>query len=206
MTSHDYLVLGNRPANVGRFFGTLAVILAPLATWLIGWLTPLLANAGFIFAHVAVFTVSAGLLYNLMLWAFNRWIWRWGWVARFVKVPELEGDWLVEGRNLAGHDAWTGTLHIRQKWDRILVTLTTPRSSSFSDSATLVTLPGLGVKLIYSYRNDPAVDAKELNMHAGFCSLIFSTDRQGADGHYSNHPRRLSHGTIRLTRIQEQRA
>jgi len=202
---HEYAILGgmNR-AKVGRYLALVAaatsagavVMSSSLGLWLEskGWpriLTNWIATA-----------VSAGIAWTALYWMLDRHAWRWPLVGRALGVPDISGDWIIEGVSLSsdGERIWRGTAKISQRWDKIHVRIDTAHSISDSITAALLCEPGGGHRLLYTYRNTPKIRERDLQAHRGSADLLFAADRQSAEGEYFNGQGRFTFGTLTLTR------
>lgn len=203
---HEYSVLGHSRAVVGRYLAAIAAAIASAAVLAVGAglnLAELLGVRDFL-PDVILWPVTAGAVWIAVYAFFNTIAWRWPLITRFMKVPNLCGEWVVDGQTL-DHDqnptyAWSGTLTIVQTWEKIRVCLKTAQSSSTSLSAAIFYEEGEGFRLTYNYRNEPKVDQKELRTHVGFADLVFNQTLDGAEGDYFNNKGRVTQGTMRLTR------
>ncbi|GGI27356.1 MULTISPECIES: hypothetical protein [Bradyrhizobium] len=79
-------------------------------------------------------------------------------------------------------EAEDGSIGLRQHW------------------AALICDDAEGYRLLYNYRNDPAIGEVDLRSHLGSCMLIFSKDLESAEGEYFNGHGRFTFGTISLKR------
>lgn len=203
MTAHEYAIIGHKRSEIGRWLGFASVILAPILTGLITWVSgsPLLAAS--VQAKMVAFTVSTGLVYAALYWAFNRYVWR--WLNKMLGIPDLSGTWSVTGKSLTLEGEvkfdWSGSLTISQKWDRIAIELKNNQSGSFSETASVLLKHDGAAKLSYSYQNHPRAGEPELQKHQGFCELTFDVERRSAEGHYFNSMGRYSFGRMQLSRM-----
>jgi SMODS-associating 2TM, beta-strand rich effector domain len=202
MTAHEYAIIGHKRAEIGRWLGFASVLLAPILTsvitWASGW--PLLMAS--IQTKMVAFTVSTGLVYTVLYWVFNRYVWR--WLNKLLSIPDLSGTWSVSGKSLTLEGdvkfVWSGILTITQKWDRIAIELKTNQSGSFSETASVLLKHDGAAKLSYSYQNHPKAGEAELQKHQGFCELTFEGSRSSAEGHYFNSLGHYSFGQMQLMR------
>ena len=204
---HEYTLLGgiNR-AQVGRYIATLAsavsagAVLLLLTIWDAATAFGLRADV----PPVAFALASAGVIYALIYWVFDRYAWRVPWISKALKVPNLAGVWRCKGQTInpdktLGYE-WNATVTIVQSWDRFRVRLKTHQSSSNSRSAALLYDEADGFRLFYNYQNEPKVGEAELQPHLGFAELVFDHDLQSAEGEYFNGRGRYTFGTMHLTR------
>lgn len=203
MISHEYAVIGHKRSEIGRWLGLLAVFLAPVATMIVTWLSKSPFLTGSVQAKMGVFTVSTGIIYAALYWLFNRY----GWLLldKLLGIPVLEGKWKVSGQTLDLDSnvrfEWSGVLTITQRWDRIALELKTEKSSSYSETASILLKDDGEAKLSYSYQNHPRVGVPELQKHQGFCELIFDEKQTLAEGHYFNSMGRITFGRMNLQKI-----
>lgn len=202
MNLHEYAIIGHQRSEIGRWLGIASFVLAPLLTSLV----VLLSDAAFLIDSIrgklAVFTLTAGIVYLCLYWIFNRYVWK--WLDKLLEIPNLSGEWIVVGETLDGTGAttysWNAEMKISQFWDRIAIELKTLQSGSYSETASVLVKPDGECKLSYSYQNHPRVGEVALNKHQGFCELIFDVNQTKALGHYFNSLGRYTFGRMTLTR------
>lgn len=203
---HEYSVVGHSRAVVGRYLGTIAAAVAGGVVFLVGSVinvAHLLGVADSI-PDIIIWPLSAGTVWALLYWLFNTRAWKWGPISRAINVPDLSGEWAVEGTTLDQEQnptyQWEGTITVVQSWEKLRVYLKTGTSSSHSLSAAVFCEPGAGYRLTYSYQNDPRVDQRELRTHVGFADVLFSEDLLSGEGDYFNNKGRVTYGVMRLKR------
>jgi len=206
---HEYAVLGgfNR-SRVGRYLFAVAATLSTAAVSALAVVTALLHKYGLSegVPHVLLSVVSVGMIYLGLYWVFDRFAWRLPIVGSLLRVPDISGEWSVEGQTLNADKSpsftWSGTIIIRQSWDKIRLRQTTAQSGSDSVAAALQWDDIDGCRLLYHYRNDPNLNEKDLYPHHGFGELTFAKDRQSARGEYFNGRGRNTFGLMTLTRLK----
>lgn len=205
--NHEYSVLGgiNR-ARIGQILGALAAaISSALVAILLAavHLAKLLGFGGYIPA-VLLPPIGAGVVFTVLYWFFDRHAWKLPWLTEALGVPDLSGQWRVDGQTLNPDKSpsfvWAGDITIVQSWDRIRVRLKTHQSGSNSITAALVRDEADGYRLFYSYRNDPRADQVELNSHRGWAEITFNRSLTEGDGEYFNGLGRFTFGTMKLMR------
>ncbi|GIW83138.1 MAG: hypothetical protein KatS3mg105_4945 [Gemmatales bacterium] len=188
---HDYSMRGHPRERLIFVLAAAAFSIMPLITTLSGWLGVGLA--------VTNFTIF-GVLFVL----FDRFVWRTWAVRRLFGLPDLNGKWICHGRQFDRNgnvtQEWEGVATIVQTWSRISVAIYTETSRSRSGPASIERDEGHGVKLVYTYQNEPAPGQPNLNPHRGTCELLFSEDCTEAIGTYFNDHNRRSFGELKLTR------
>ena len=204
-TDHEYAVIGHSRAQVGRYLGTIAGALAAAAAVLAAAAFRWFAQIG-LEDHVpqlVLWPVTAGAVFGIVHWIFNRVVWRWSIVRRLLRIPDLNGCWVVTGTTMNAQPGnptrWGGELTIRQSWEKIWVHLKTPTSVSRSKAAALLHEPGAGYCLMYAYRNEPGI-GQSLSPHVGYAELVFNEALNGADGEYFNSNGRVTYGRMSLIR------
>lgn len=201
---HEYSVIGHSRAVIGRYLGTIAAAVASIAVLILGGLLGLADWLGFEVPKFILWPLSAAAIFSLVHWLFNRFVWKWGRVVAWLKIPDLNGDWQCEGKTLSMEKTvtheWHGVITITQTWEKIWVNLRTEQSSSHSEAAAMIREPDGCFRLMYRYRNDPAIDEPELATHVGFSELRFAKNLRTASGDYFNSKGRYTFGTMQLKR------
>ncbi|MCY0856660.1 hypothetical protein [Cupriavidus sp. D39] len=204
MMDHEYAVLGglNRAA-IGRYLSMAASAIAAALAAGMTWAIDFARSLGIVqnIPVLILWPLTAGVIYAALYWFFETRGWK--WVAPFLKVPDLTGDWTCVGRSMKAdclEVEWNGVVTIAQSWDKIRVRLKTTQSSSSSIAASLIYDCTEGYRLLYNYRNDPKLGEKELVSHRGAAELAFAKDLQSAEGEYFNGHGRYTFGRMTLTR------
>ena len=207
MTEHEYAILGGfSRAKVGRILGSLAAGISSLLVFLVLTLVDVAKQFGMA-ANVPpiVFSlIGAATIWATLYLAFNRYVWRWRWISRAMKAPDVSGSYDVFGETLNSDGsvsfAWEGNLSISQTWDRIRVRLRTSTSTSYSIAAALFFDPSDGYRLLYHYRNEPAAGSTQLAGHRGYADILFHDDLKTGSGEYFNGQSRFTFGKISISR------
>jgi hypothetical protein len=208
MQEHEYALLGgmNR-AKVGRYLSVLAATVSAAIVFVLLSAVNLAQRFGLsaTLTPSVLSLVGAGAVFGVLYGLFDRYVWRWPYLERLLKVPCLSGDWACKGQTLKPDGtpsyAWDGTMTIVQSWDKLRVRLKTKQSGSNSIAAALIWDEADGYRLLYNYRNDPRIGETELKSHLGFAELTFAKDRKSAEGEYFNGHGRFTFGTMHLTRL-----
>jgi hypothetical protein len=204
MILHDYAIIGHKRSEIGRWLGIASVVLAPVITSVVTWLSQSAFLIDSVQDKLTAFTLSTGLVYLILYWIFNHFGWK--LLDRLLNIPDLNGRWSVTGqtKNQDGTNRfeWEGEMIISQKWDRIAIELKTKQSGSYSETASVLVKHDGESKLSYSYQNHPRSGEAELQKHQGFCELIFDVKRQKAEGHYFNSLGRYTFGHMVLVKEQ----
>jgi hypothetical protein len=205
---HEYSLLGGcSRAQVGRWlYATAAAISAVIMFFLLATIN--LAKAIGVNVNVLPFVISivgAASVYTVLYWIFNHYGWKIKPVGNWLKLPNLAGNWKVQGVTLEKepHVVWAGTVTIVQYWDKIRVHMETPKSISDSIAAALQPDAAAGYHLMYHYRNQPRIAEVDLAAHHGFAELTFSADGKSATGEYFNGRGRNTWGTLTLEKEQK---
>lgn len=202
---HEYAILGglNR-AKIGHTIGMIAAAVSS------GIVTVFLAAVDFFKSLGWLYSVpplifwplTAGVVYGILYWLFDRHVWKIPKVASLLRVPDLSGTWDCVGQSINPDKspgfAWEGEVIIVQSWDRIRVRLKTKQSGSNSMAAALIYDEVDGFRLMYSYKNDPKIGEAELTSHRGYAELTFDKDLRIADGEYFNGQGRYTFGRMTL--------
>ncbi|APP74213.1 hypothetical protein [Xanthomonas vesicatoria] len=208
MRSHEYVLLdGISRAKIGRYLGTAAATISAGTVYVVLRAIDLAERYG-LPAHLTpslMSLIGAGTVYLILYWLFDRHLWRQPWMGRFLKVPDLQGQWSCEGTSYNGAGevsarSWSGTVSVAQSWDRLRIRLTTEQSGSDSVVAALMHDEAGGYRLFYNYRNDARIDQHDLDNHVGFCDMTVSADQQRAEGDYFNGRGRSTYGRMHWRR------
>ena len=204
MSEHEYSIVGHSRSRIGMYLAFAAGMLAGALTVGAGLFLTIARDAGYFdLPEILLWPVTGAAVFGAMFFVFDRFGWRWWGIRSAVGVPDLSGDWDLEGisydQDLQPKWQWSGKIEITQKYEKIFVWLRTPQSGSQSISAALVP-EGRRYRLIYSYRNQPKPGEPELQTHIGHCELLFEPDLQSAEGSYFNGGGRFTHGTMNLKR------
>jgi hypothetical protein len=133
--------------------------------------------------------------------AFDKWLWRWFRKLGIVKVPDLQGQWEVEGyTSFEQTKSFKANATIRQTWTHISVFLETEQSISRSLAASLSSNQPEGAVLIYQYRNEPKPNAVEtMHAHIG-TALLRLKNAECMEGEYYSGRDRQNYGGLTLRR------
>ncbi|WP_081002737.1 Cap15 family cyclic dinucleotide receptor domain-containing protein [Stutzerimonas nitrititolerans] len=208
---HEYSLLGgvNR-ALIGRYLTILASAISGVAVFLLLSAEDLAKrfNLPVNLPPTALSLLGAGVVFAILYTLFNKTVWKWPWAVKYLKVPDLSGEWLCNGTTLdaSGNPVhnWEANVYICQTWDKIRVRLKTRQSGSNSITAALVYDEADGYRLLYNYRNDPNPGEAALRGHVGSANLLFTKSLDGAAGDYFNGYGRPTYGRMELRRKNEQ--
>jgi len=208
---HEYSLLGgvNR-ALIGRYLTILASAISGVAVFLLLSAEDLAKrfNLPVNLPPTALSLLGAGVVFAVLYTLFNKTVWKWPWAVKYLKVPDLSGEWLCNGTTLdaSGNPVhnWEANVYICQTWDKIRVRLKTRQSGSNSITAALVYDEADGYRLLYNYRNDPSPGEAALRGHVGSANLLFTKSLDGAAGDYFNGYGRPTYGRMELRRKNEQ--
>jgi len=207
LQEHEYALIGgmNR-AKIGRYLSLIAAFISSVIVFILLTIVDLVQRFG-IYGSLPpslLSLVGAGTVFFVLYWLFDKYVWRWPRLNKFLKVPNLIGDWECIGQTLNPDGtpsySWNGTVTIIQSWDKLRVRLKTAQSGSNSITAALIWDEADGYRLLYNYRNDPKIGETELKSHLGFADLTFAKDCQSAEGGYFNGHGRFTFGTMQLRR------
>jgi hypothetical protein len=144
---------------------------------------------------------SVLFFYGLLFVVFDKWLWQYFEKIGLVKTPNLNGEW--KGYLKSSFDEHSteikATLKIFQTWTRIKILLTTERSSSCSETASVITNAPEGKYLSYQYINEPKSNAvKTMSIHRGTVKLLFDEKKNVLDGEYYSGRDRQNFGSFYL--------
>ena len=162
-----------------------------------------------------VFLSKAGILWPWWLEAPSVWgvfgvlyrwfdiqLWRFPWLRkiRIVEVPDLNGQWRVQGYSATDEKSFTGKVFIQQTWTQISITMETEYSRSHSLTASLLLNQPDGTTLSYEYRNEPKANAPStMHAHRG-TAVLYLSDNNSLEGEYYSGRDRQNYGTLQLAK------
>jgi hypothetical protein len=166
-----------------------------------------------IFANV---TISFVLASTAVYFVVSRGLWNvWPISEAIGSPPDLSGEWTghlytdtdeyddedVVAINEHGYGLvkMEATLRIRQSWDRILVELVGPNSTSKSTGATILFDDGPPT-LTYNYDNGGDDFHDELDQHAGTTTIEYDSETETLEGTYYTGPKRENYGRLEVER------
>ena len=141
--------------------------------------------------------------YGLCWRLYDEHLWRLGSVTRTLSgVPNLAGHWA--GTLLSSYPNQKpikASLVVRQTSSRLLITLETDKSKSFSTMAALFSAPGPSNGLHYVFANVPRTLNKEtMRPHTGMVHLVLSADGSQLAGDYETDRFRATNGRLEFHR------
>jgi len=140
-----------------------------------------------------------GVFGGLYLW-FDKKLWRSKLLRKigFVKIPDLNGHWVVQGQSTTFKEEFSGEIFIQQTWTHLSVTMETKHSRSHSLTASLLVHQPDGITLSYEYKNEPKHNAP-CTMHAHRGTAVLRLKRgYSMDGEYYTGRDRLNFGVLNL--------
>ena len=142
---------------------------------------------------------SVLFLYGLLFVVFDKWLWQYFRKIGFIKTPNLSGEW--SGHLETSFDSQSSkvgvTLKIFQSWTRIKIILTTDRSLSYSEVASIIINVPEGKYLSYQYINEPKSNAvKTMSIHRGTARLLLDEKKNVLDGEYYSGRDRQNIGSL----------
>ncbi|SCM68742.1 hypothetical protein [Donghicola eburneus] len=204
MAWHEYSVVGHSRAKIGMFIAFASGALAGFLTLLLGFLITKLVAFNLDVPKVVLWPLTGSAIFGCLFILFDKFLWKSGKLKYLIGVPDISGEWTVVGESYQTsgkkNKIWDAKLIITQSYEKITVHLATGTSSSQSISAAIIDEGGAGVRLIYSYENNPEVGNEELKKHIGYCNILFGKTLQNGKGQYFNGHGRYTHGNITITR------
>lgn len=166
-----------------------------------------------IFANV---TISFVLASTIVYFVVTRGLWNvWPITKAIGSPPDLSGEWTghlytdtneYDDEDVVAVDElgyglvkMEATLRIRQSWDRILVVLDGPNSTSKSTGATIL-FDDEPPTLTYNYNNGGDDFHDELDHHAGTTTIEYDPETETLEGTYYTGPNRENYGRLVVER------
>lgn len=192
---HPYSIDTEERKNVLLFLAILSIVLAFGFQRILGYYNIVLLWW--------IETPSVLFFYGALFIAFDKWFWKIAKKIGFVKTPYLNGKWVGYLKSsFDEHSSETeATLQIFQTWTKVKILLSTNKSISFSESASVVVNTPEGTYLSYQYINEPKPNAvKTMSIHRGTARLLFKEKENTLVGEYYSGRDRQNFGTIEFER------
>ena len=206
-SDHEYAVLGgvNR-TNIGRYLAIASSTISGVLVFLLLQVVNLAKALGWNVnvPPTVMSLLGAGAVYAVLFWVLKHYAWKWGPLAKLLKVPDLAGIWDCQGETLDQDGntkyRWSAEVTIVQCWDKLRIRLKTNDSGSNSVAAALTHDSVEGWLLLYQYRNDPKMGRPELNSHIGCSVVTIAKDLRTATAEYFNGGGRATFGKMTWNR------
>ena len=194
---HDYAIDSRERVFVVRILFMASALVAGVAAMLMPadlvpmrWLLPL---------------PSIALVFGVSYWAFDNWLWRWGFLRtmRLVSVPDLRGAWTgtVASSYTEFETELPVTVAIEQTWTKLAVRLNAAESRSWSVTASVLTKSPEGLTLTYLFDNEPNPEAVGTMQRFRGTTVLVETDPDRLEGHYYTGRGRATYGSLKLRRL-----
>ena len=146
---------------------------------------------------------SVLFFYGLLFVIFDKWAWIIFRKIRFVKTPNLNGEW--EGHLKSSFDEHSSevkaTLQIFQTWTKIKILLSTEHSVSHNESTSIIVNTPEGAYLSYQYINEPKSNAvNTMSIHRGTTRLLLDKKENTLVGEYYSGRDRQNFGSLSFKR------
>jgi hypothetical protein len=198
---HEYTVKGHPREKIIFSIATISIFLSPYISELCNYIVNDTLNFNLSVA------VSGSAIFGILYFAFGKVIWKTKLFASIFNYPNLNGEYEIEAISLlnpSGNEVnWKGVMKIQQSWDKLIITLKTENSTSYSKSivGAIRHVPSLHYELYYHYENIPGCSQNELDRHEGLCNVCFEEHLNSGEAYYFNNIKeRKSYGTMKLKR------
>ena len=193
---HDYTIDSRERVFVVRILFMASALVSGIAAVLIPsdllpmrWLLPI---------------PSIALVFGVSCWAFDNWLWRWGFlrVVRLISVPDLRGTWTgtVASSYTGFEKTQPVTVTIEQTRTKLAVRLNAAESRSWSITASILTNSPEGLVLTYLFDNDPQAESAITMQRFRGMTVLVRTPADQLEGYYYTGRGRETYGSIRLCR------
>jgi hypothetical protein len=141
--------------------------------------------------------------YGLCWRLYDEYLWRLGSVMQTLSgVPNISGQWAgLILTSYSDQEPIKATLIVRQTSSKILITLETGTSKSYSTMAALCSAPGPSNGLRYAFANMPrTLSVETMHPHTGMAQLILSDEGSQLTGDYETDRFRKTNGRLEFYR------
>lgn len=154
-----------------------------------------------------VIPLSPFVIFSILFASYNFFLWKVFAKIKFLKMtPNLIGVYkgVLKSSYHEFKEELPTKVTVNQNWTHILITSETGSSKSCSKTASIVLKQKCNPILIYSYQNDPNVDAaSSMQIHYGTCEHIIDIPNNKFDASYYSGRNRNTYGIILLKKTKD---
>lgn len=213
-TPHGYTIRGISRTKTVMFVCILSNFIYIFLKFIIG----MFINITSLVEGYILVPITFSCVFGLLFMIYNNYMWKIRFLNKIWNVPNISGRWKCEGntykkspsesqrtgcRGIERQYSWEGSVTIIQKWNSILISLSTDKSNSESFMAQIEVIDDKSCQLLYAYKNVTIPGAfVDMRGHEGICRITFSESLTFGAGEYFTNPKdRLSYGTMKWIRV-----
>ena len=163
------------------------------------WLNPIIQNFILQFEltpliNLILPTISPFFIFGILFFLFDKYLWKWNPIKKFIKIPNLNGTWIGKGESNYERTKFNVKLIIEQTFCNINISGEFGKSNSNSLIANIDYSDELKNKITYSYRNDPKSIRSKIDSHVG--TVILNLNQNKMKGSYFTARKKQTKGDI----------
>lgn len=157
------------------------IITARLSSFMINPVIEFLSSTG-IFPNF----LEAAVIFSLLSFVFERWIWKLPPVRFFHGIPDLNGHWEGELFSSYSEEAIHMDLDIVQTWSEISFRASFPKSTSSSNTAAIHMEDSRGISIYFGFHNDSTDITSGMQSYDGY-NILTLDDKDTLSARYFNN-------------------
>ena len=130
--------------------------------------------------------ISASVIYKVLLYLFDRFLWKFKPLNLILGIPDLNGKWTGTLQSSFDDKSYDMILEIKQTWTKIQCKSSFDKSSSNSKIASIYLNDPESPVLYFSFHNQSQDLETRSQQYDGFNILSLSTDKKSLSGKYFN--------------------
>lgn len=132
--------------------------------------------------------LEAAVIFSVLSFVFERWIWKLPLVRFFHKIPDLNGHWEGELFSSYSKEAIHMDLDIVQTWSEISFRASFPKSTSSSNTAAIHVEDNRGISIYFGFHNDSTDIASGMQSYYGYNILTLIDEDTLSARYFNNRP------------------
>ncbi len=130
--------------------------------------------------------LEAAVIFSLLSFVFERWIWKLPPVRFFHRIPDLNGHWEGELFSSYSEEAIHMDLDIVQTWSEISFRASFPKSTSSSNTAAIHMEDSRGISIYFGFHNDSTDITSGMQSYDGY-NILTLDDKDTLSARYFNN-------------------
>ena len=145
--------------------------------------------------------ISVSLLYAVISWLYNNYIWKIKFLNNIHKIPNLNGKWVGSLTSSYNSTTIPMELTIKQDWNNISFKSEFPNtnSSSYSNNCSIEIQNHAGIIISLGFTNNSSDIQQQIRQYDGYNILTLKEDGS-ISARYFNNRGNGNHGTFELQR------
>lgn len=129
---------------------------------------------------------EATVIYSILSFLFEKWIWKFPGIRRMHGIPNLNGHWEGELRSSYSEESIPMKLDVIQTWSEISFRSTFPKSTSSSNTAAIHMEDNRGVSIYFGFHNNSTDIETGMQSYDGY-NILTMVDKNTLSARYFNN-------------------